>query len=224
MIVYANAEYLNNMIKKEKFNTKKHWENIYQTKNPNEMSWHQEKPITSLGLITEIGLNKDAKIVDVGGGDSKLVDNLIDIGFRNISVLDVSLNALERAKKRLKDKADSVKWIVSDIREFETNDKYDLWHDRAVLHFLTANEDIDKYMNNVKRLLNSHGYLIVSTFSLNGPKRCSGLDIKQYSEDSMKKLFYDFEHIKSFEEKHLTPLGDCQIFVCSVFKKKGNKK
>ena len=206
------------------FNIKDHWENIYQTKNPNEMSWHQEKPITSLGLIIEIGLDKDSKIIDVGGGDSKLVDNLLDMGFRNISVLDVSSNALEIAKKRLRDKADSVKWIVSDIREFETNDKYDLWHDRAVLHFLTEEEDIDKYVDMVRQFLKPNGYLIVSTFSLNGPKKCSGLDIKQYSEDSIKKLFYDFEHIKSFEEKHLTPWGDSQIFLCSVFKKKDNKK
>ena len=205
-------------------NVKEHWENIYQTKNPIEMSWHQEKPNTSLGLIIEIGLNKDAKIIDVGGGDSKLVDNLLDMGFTNISVLDISSNALERAKKRLRDKADSVKWIVSDIREFETKDKYDLWHDRAVLHFLTADEDINKYMSNIRRLLKYNGYLIVSTFSLNGPKRCSGLDIKQYSEDSIKKLFYDFEHIKSFEEKHLTPWGDSQIFICSVFKNKDKKQ
>ena len=205
-------------------NVKEHWENIYQTKNPIEMSWHQEKPNTSLGLIIEIGLNKDAKIIDVGGGDSKLVDNLLDMGFTNISVLDISSNALERSKKRLRDKADSVKWIVSDIREFETKDKYDLWHDRAVLHFLTADEDINKYMSNIRLLLKYNGYLIVSIFSLNGPKRCSGLDIKQYSEDSIKKLFYDFEHIKSFEEKHLTPWGDSQIFICSVFKNKDKKQ
>ena len=205
-------------------NVKEHWENIYQTKNPIEMSWHQEKPNTSLGLIIEIGLNKDAKIIDVGGGDSKLVDNLLDMGFTNISVLDISSNALERAKKRLRDKADSVKWIVSDIREFETKDKYDLWHDRAVLHFLTADEDINKYISNIRLLLKYNGYLIVSIFSLNGPKRCSGLDIKQYSEDSIKKLFYDFEHIKSFEEKHLTPWGDSQIFICSVFKNKDKKQ
>ncbi len=205
-------------------NAKEHWENIYQTKNPNEVSWYQEKPITSLNLIVEKGLDKDAIIIDIGAGDSKLVDNLLNLGFRNISVLDVSSNALEKAKKRLGDKADFVRWIVSDIREFETNDRYDLWHDRAVLHFLTTEEDIDKYLEIVRRFLKPNGYLIVSTFSLNGPKRCSNLDVKQYSEDSMKKLFYDFEHIKSFEEEHITPWGASQIFIYSVFRKRNDKK
>jgi len=205
-------------------NIKDHWENIYQIKKPNEMSWHQEKPSTSLGLIIEIGLNKDAKIIDVGGGDSKLVDNLLDMGFTNLSVLDISSNALKRAKKRLKGKAKSVKWIVSDISEFKINDRYDLWHDRAVLHFLTEKKDVSRYVKKVRLLLKPNGYLIVSTFSLNGPKRCSELDTKQYSEDSMKKLFSAFEHIKSFEEKHVTPWGDSQIFICSVFRKKKNKK
>src|SRR3989339_2073490 len=111
-----------------KYGTKKHWENIYQTKKSNEVSWHQEKPKTSLNLICETGLDKDAKIIDVGAGDSKLVDNLLDLGFRNISVLDVSSNALNEAKKRLGSRADSIKWIVSDLREFKTDDRYDLWH------------------------------------------------------------------------------------------------
>jgi len=204
--------------------TKKHWENIFSTKNFNEVSWYQENPKTSVDLILSVNLDKDAKIIDVGAGDSKLADSLLNLGFRNISVLDVSSKALERVKKRLGNKADSIKWIVSDIREFETNDQYDLWHDRAVLHFLTADKDIDKYVNNVRRFLKYKGYLIVSTFSLNGPKRCSGLDIKQYSETSIKKLFYYFDHIKSFEEKHLTPWGDSQIFIYSVFRKKTNKK
>ena len=168
--------------------TKKHWENIYQIKNPNEMSWHQEKPIISLGLIVETGIDKDAKIIDVGAGDSKLVDNLLDLGFRNIFVLDVSSNALNEAKKRLGSRTDSVKWIVSDLREFETDDRYDLWHDRAVLHFLTKEEDINKYAEKIRRFLKPNGYLIISTFSVNGPKKCSGLDTKQYSEESMKKL------------------------------------
>ena len=206
-----------------RYDAKEHWENIYQTKKSNEMSWHQEKPKTSLNLISETGIDKDAKLIDVGAGDSKLVDNLLARGFRNITVLDVSSNALNRAKKRLGDKANDVKWVVSDLREFETNDKYNLWHDRAVLHFLTEEEDISRYVERVRQLLKPNGYLIVSTFSENGPKRCSGLDIKQYSEDSVKKLFSDFAHIKSFEEEHITPWGTSQIFIFSVFRR-GDKR
>ena len=204
-------------------NVKEYWENIYQTKKSNEVSWCQEKPQTSLKLIVETNLGKKAKIIDVGAGDSKLVDNLLALGFRNITVLDISSNSLKRAKKRLGSKADDVKWIVSDLRKFETDDRYDIWHDRAVLHFLTTKEDINKYVGIVRRFLKPNGYLIVSTFSDNGPKRCSGLDIKQYSENSMKKLFSDFEHIKSFEEEHLTPWGASQIFIYSMFRKGGKK-
>ena len=203
------------------YDAKEHWENIYQTKKSNEVSWHQKKPKTSLNLISGINLDKGAKIIDIGAGDSKLVDNLLAVGFRNITVLDVSSNALNRVKKRLGNRANDVKWIVSDLMEFKTNNRYDLWHDRAVLHFLTEEEEINRYVERVRQLLKPNGYLIVSTFSENGPKKCSGLYIKQYSEDSMKKLFSGFEHIKSFEEEHLTPWGASQIFICSLFKKKG---
>jgi len=206
------------------YEAKEHWESIYQTKKPNEVSWYQEKPTTSLNLIAEVGLGKNAGIIDIGAGDSKLVDNLLALGFRNITVLDVSSVALEKAKKRLGNRADAVKWIVSDLREFETSDRYDIWHDRAVLHFLTREEDINKYVEVVRRLLKTNGYLILSTFSENGPKRCSGLDIKQYSEDSIKELFSDFKHLKSFEEEHLTPWGASQIFMYIIFRKKGDKK
>ncbi len=205
------------------FDVKEHWENIYQTKNSNEVSWYQEKPKTSLNLISETNLDKDAKIIDIGGGDSTLVDNLFVKGYRNISILDISSNALKRAKKRLGKKAKFVKWIVSDLRKFEAKDRYDLWHDRAVLHFLKTKKDIKKYMEIVELFLKPNGYLIVSTFSDNGPKKCSGLDTRQYSEKSMKKLFGDFEHIKSFEEKHLTPWGTTQIFVYHMFRKGGKK-
>lgn len=201
------------------YNAKEHWENIYQTKKSDEVSWFQERPETSLNLISETNLDKDAKIIDIGAGASKLVDNLLTLGFRNITVLDVSSSALNIAKKRLGDRANNVKWVVSDLRKFETNDKYDIWHDRAVLHFLTEEEDISKYVEKVRQLLKPNSYLIVSAFSVNGPKKCSGLDIKQYSKDSMKKLFRDFEHIKSFEEEHLTPWGASQIFIFSVFRK-----
>ena len=203
------------------YDAKEHWESIYQTKKPDEVSWYQDKPETSLKLIAETGLDKDAGIIDIGAGDSKLVDNLLEIGYRNITVLDVSSVALEKAKIRLGNRSDAVKWIVSDLRKFQTSDRYDLWHDRAVLHFLTIEDDIKKYAEAVRKFLKPNGYLIISTFSENGPKRCSGLDINQYSKDSMKKLFGDFEHIKSFEEEHLTPWEASQIFIYSIFKRKG---
>ena len=206
------------------YDAKEHWENIYQTKKPDEVSWYQEKPKTSLNLIAEIDLDKDAWIIDVGAGASKLADNLLALGFRNITALDVSLNALNESKKKLGDRANNVKWIVSDLREFETNERYDLWHDRAVLHFLTEEEDIKRYIELVRTYLKPKGYVIVSTFSVNGPKKCSGLDVKQYSEDSMKTLFTGFEHIKSFEEEHLTPWGSSQIFIWGVFRKRGDEK
>jgi len=207
-----------------RYNAKEHWESIYQTKEPNEVSWYQEKPETSLNLISETGIEKNAKIIDVGAGASELVDNLLALGFRNITALDVSSNALNESKKRLGDRTNNVKWIVSDLREFETNDRYDLWHDRAVLHFLTEEEDIRRYKELVRTYLKPKGYVIVSTFSVNGPKRCSGLDVRQYSEDSMKTLFTGFEHIKSFEEEHLTPWGSSQIFIWGVFRKRGDEK
>ena len=205
------------------YDAKEHWENIYQTKKPDEVSWYQEKPKTSLNLIAEIDLDKDAWIIDVGAGASKLADNLLALGFRNITALDVSSNALNESKKRLGDRANNVKWIVSDLREFETDDVYDLWHDRAVLHFLTDEEDIRRYIGLVRTYLKPEGYIIVSTFSVNGPKRCSGLDVRQYSEDSMKTMFTGFEHIKSFEEEHLTPWGASQIFIWSIFRKEVKK-
>ena len=207
-----------------RYNAKEYWESIYQTKEPNEVSWYQEKPETSLNLISETGIEKNAKIIDVGAGASKLADNLLALGFRNITALDVSLNALNESKKKLGDRANNVKWIVSDLREFETNERYDLWHDRAVLHFLTEEEDIKRYIELVRTYLKPKGYVIVSTFSVNGPKRCSGLDVRQYSEDSMKTLFTGFEHIKSFEEEHLTPWGSSQIFIWGVFRKRGDEK
>ena len=202
---------------------KEHWEKIYQTKNPEEVSWYQNEPTPSLNLITEISLNKDAKIIDIGAGDSKLVDNLIDKGFRNITILDISTTALNKVKKRLGNRAD-VKYIASDLREFKTDERYDIWHDRAVLHFLTTDEDVNMYVGIVKRFLKPHGYLIVSTFSVNGPKTCSGLNVTQYSEDSIKKLFRDFEHIRSFEEEHKTPFNTKQNFIYSIFRKKGDEK
>lgn len=199
---------------------KEHWEDIYHAKKPQELSWYQEKPKTSLNLIAEIGLNRKSKIIDIGAGDSTLVDNLIALGYRDLTLLDVSEAALEKAKNRLGNNSGRVKWVVSDVREFKTDERYDIWHDRAVLHFLTAEEEVRRYADAVRRFLNPNGYVIIAAFSVNGPKRCSGLEVRRYSENSLKEVFCDFEHIKSFEEEHQTPWGTKQAFVYNLFRKR----
>lgn len=195
-----------------------HWENVYETKNPDQVSWTQEKPQTSLDFIHSCGLDKDAKIIDIGGGDSHLVDFLLDEGYENITVLDISSKALEKAKARLGDKAQKVKWIVADITEFDTDETYDIWHDRAAFHFLTTSEQILKYTSIAKK--NIQGFMIIGTFSKNGPTRCSGLEIQQYDEHSMTAEFEsDFEKIKCHTVNHTTPFDTLQNFVFCSFKK-----
>ncbi|MEK6832183.1 MAG: class I SAM-dependent methyltransferase [Thermoproteota archaeon] len=203
-----------------KYDAKEHWENVWTTKKSNEVSWYQEYPQTSINLILPTNPSKDAKIIDVGGGDSNLAETLFDLGFKNITVLDISANALERAKKRLGNKSGMITWIESDILEFENDNRYDIWHDRALLHFLTSEENLKNYVKLVKQHVIQGGYLIISTFSTKGPIKCSGLDTRQYSEESIKELFSnEFEHIKSFEEEHVTPRGMGQIFTWNVFRK-----
>jgi 2-polyprenyl-3-methyl-5-hydroxy-6-metoxy-1,4-benzoquinol methylase len=202
------------------YDIKEHWEDVWTRKKSNEVSWYQENPKTSIDLILSTRLSKDSKIIDVGGGDSNLVGKLFELGFTNITVLDISAKALEMAKERLGKKAEMVKWLEGDIRQFDTNDRYDIWHDRALLHFLTSEEDLKNYVELTRKHVKEGGYLVLSTFSTKGPMMCSGLDTRQYSEESMKKLFSNgFEHIKSFEEEHITPFGKGQIFTYNVFRK-----
>ena len=199
-------------------NRKNHWEAVYETKQPNEVSWTQEKPETSLDFIREIHLEKSSKIIDIGGGDSKLVDFLLDEGYENITVLDISANALERAKKRLGKKSEKVNWIVSDISEFEPETTYDIWHDRATFHFLTTEEQVEKYVEITGKWVT--GFLIIGTFSEIGPKKCSGLDIKQYSKSELEKQFSNrFKKSKCKTENHITPFGTKQNFTFCVFEK-----
>ena len=198
---------------------KNHWETVYETKQPNEVSWTQENPKTSLDFIRNAHLDKTAKIIDIGGGDSKLVDYLLEEGYENISVLDISANALERAKKRLGENAKKVNWIVSDITEFKPETAYDIWHDRATFHFLTTSEQINKYAEITQKWIN--GFLIISTFSENGPKKCSGLDIKQYSETAIENQFSDnFKKLKCIAEEHITPFETKQNFTFCLFEKR----
>lgn len=196
---------------------KDHWELVYETKNPNQVSWTQEIPKTSLDFINSFQLNKNAKIIDIGGGDSRLVDFLLDRGYENITVLDISEKALDKAKKRLGKNAEKINWIVSDITDFEPNTTFDVWHDRATFHFLTSSQQIKRYLKTARKAVK--GYLTIGTFSENGPKKCSGLDIKQYTEKTLSnELNNGFEKIKCVTEDHTTPFDTTQNFLFCSFK------
>lgn len=197
---------------------KKHWETVYETKNPDQVSWTQNIPKTSLEFIRSFQLKKTAKIIDIGGGESKLVDYLLKEGFENISVLDISSKSLEKTKNRLGEKAKKVNWIVSDILEFKPNTTYDVWHDRATFHFLTKPDQIKKYIKIAKISVN--GFITIGTFSKNGPKKCSGLDIKQYNENELTLEFKDgFKKIECLTEDHITPFKTLQNFIFCSFKR-----
>lgn len=202
-------------------NREKHWETVYETKNPSQVSWMQKIPKTSLEFIRSFGLEKSAKIIDIGGGDSHLVDYLLDDGFENVSVLDISSKALEKAKARLGERANQVTWIVSDITQFEPSMTFDVWHDRATFHFLTKSEEIEKYLDTARNSVN--GFLTLGTFSTDGPKKCSGLEVKQYNEEALtSELSNGFEKIRCLSEDHLTPFGTKQNFLFCSFKRKVN--
>ena len=199
---------------------KKHWEKIYQTKNFEEVSWYQKTPTTSLDIVDQIHLPKSAKIIDIGGGDSYLVDNLLDRGYKDITVLDISEQAVIRAKKRLGEKAEKVKWIIADATDFTATEKYDFWHDRAAFHFLTDENDISNYVTTVSKGVKPEGFLVIGTFSDNGPEKCSGLTVKQYSESSMNdRLKSFFKKIKCFTVDHRTPSGSIQNFLFCSFRR-----
>ncbi|RYF67334.1 MAG: class I SAM-dependent methyltransferase, partial [Cytophagaceae bacterium] len=166
-----------------KESSKKHWETVYETKTPDQVSWTQEIPKTSLDFIRSFDLDKTANIIDIGGGDSTLVDWLLAEGYTNITVLDISETALDKAKKRLGHKAETINWVVSDVTEFEPTTTFDVWHDRATFHFLTTDDQVATYMETARKSVN--GFMSIGTFSENGPTKCSGLSIKQYTEETL---------------------------------------
>ena len=202
-------------------NKKAHWETVFATKAETEVSWFQAYPKTSIEFLELFDLPLDANIIDIGGGDSYFVDALLEKGYTNISVLDISANAIERAKARLGDNAKKINWIVSDVTDFEPTVTFDFWHDRAAFHFLTDDEKIYKYVSIAENAINKSGYLILGTFSENGPTKCSGLEIKQYNETSMSARFeLGFNRIKCITEDHTTPFNTIQNFVFCSFQKK----
>ena len=200
---------------------KQHWENVFTTKASNEVSWFQEYPKTSMEFLQLFKLPLTANIIDIGGGDSNLVDALLDKGYQNIWILDISAAALDRAKKRLGEKASLVHWVVTDITEFIPSGQYDFWHDRAAFHFLTSDDAINKYVAIAEEAISDKGYLVLGTFSENGPEKCSGLQIQQYNETSMSTRFeISFDRMKCIIENHITPFNTVQNFLFCSFQKK----
>ena len=198
-----------------------HWDNVYRSKAAEEVSWFQQYPKTSMEFVGLFDLPLNANIIDIGGGDSHFVDALIAKGYTNIWVLDISAKAIKRAKQRLGESASKIHWIVSDVTDFKPPVQFDFWHDRAAFHFLTTENQIYKYVSIAENAIKKDGYLILGTFSENGPAMCSGLNVKQYSKASMSARFeLAFERIKCIEEDHTTPFNTIQKFLFCSFKKK----
>lgn len=199
----------------EKMELKSHWENIYNTKGSTEVSWYQEHQLISLRFIEFTGVDKAGQIIDVGGGTSTLVDDLLAHGFKHITVLDISAAALKTAQQRLGIQATEVSWIEADITKAKLQHQYfDIWHDRAVFHFLRQPEERQSYIEAVRHSVKRGGHVIVATFANDGPVRCSGLDTVRYSPESLHSEFGDeFRLVESTREAHVTPFGTEQKFI-----------
>jgi 2-polyprenyl-3-methyl-5-hydroxy-6-metoxy-1,4-benzoquinol methylase len=196
-------------------NTRAHWEKVYTTKAPDQVSWYRPHLETSLALIEKSSSSRNDAIIDVGGGESTLVDDLLARGFQNITVLDVSQIAIDVTRNRLGQLAGRVHWLVGDITQADLQARvYDIWHDRAVFHFLTEPQQWVAYVRQVARSVKPGGYVIVSTFGPQGPTKCSGLDVVRYDSDSLHREFgASFRLIESSEELHNTPFGTRQQFL-----------
>ena len=200
---------------------KRYWEKIYQSRNLVESGWYQSIPESSLQLIAASKISKNGRILDVGGGDSLLVDHLLGSGYKDITVLDISERAIERAQKRLGALAEKVKWICTDITNFEVDTPFDLWHDRACLHFLTDQQELKLYKQKAVQSISNDGTLIVGAFSKTGPTKCSGLPVHQYDVDALKKLFsVEFKGEENIDTIHVTPSNVNQNYVFCRFKRK----
>ena len=204
----------------EATNKKDHWEAVYQKKSPVEVSWYQKVPVLSLQLTIRLLKKKSDRIVDVGGGASTLADHLLDKGFDDITVLDLSSEALAHAQKRLGQKSAQISWVAADITEWEPSGTFELWHDRAVYHFLTEKTDREKYKDVLKRATHPGSWVIIAAFSIGGPEKCSGLDIVQYDREKLQSELGDsFTFVEEQFESHITPTGKEQAFGYFVFER-----
>lgn len=200
---------------------KSHWEGIYGGNNAEQLSWYQRHMNLSLALIEKFAPNKDVSIIDIGGGASVFVDDLLAAAYRSLTVLDLSENALNFAKQRLGDRAKVVDWRAADILEAVLPEKaFDVWHDRAVFHFLTSTEDRQRYVAQVRKALVPGGYIVIATFAENGPPRCSGLEVQRYSVQTLSDAFgSEFKLVDDRSEMHITPDGRSQPFIYCVFQR-----
>ena len=199
-----------------------HWETVYTSKSENEVSWFQENPAPSLALIAEVGATPNAAIIDVGGGASRLVDQLINRGFRDVTVLDLSAAALEAAKARLGERAGLAQWRVADATTWKPSRTYDIWHDRAAFHFLTEERDRAAYIARLEQALKIGGHAIIATFAPDGPEKCSGLPVMRYDAARLgQTLGSGFKLLQSLADDHGTPWGSHQQFQFSVFQRVG---
>jgi len=197
---------------------KKHWESIYQTKKIDGVSWYQESPTESINLIQKFSTKNSDMIIDIGCGKGFLADNLLKLNYENITLVDISLNALKEVKERLNNK--SLSFIETDVLNLKLEQTFDIWHDRAVFHFITEKEGVEKYISLCNKYIGKGGKLIIGTFAEDGPLKCSGLEIKRYSIESLIELFEEnFEFIEGFKKLHRTPFNTQQSFTFCVFKK-----
>lgn len=200
-------------------NSKSHWESVYAKRAPDEVSWYQAHPEYSLVLLEAAGATPKSRIVDVGGGASHLVDCLLDRGYTDLTVLDIAERALARAKERLGERAESVRWIEADVITFVPSGRWDIWHDRAVFHFLVNAEDREAYRRTLADSLVPGGHAIIATFGPSGPTRCSGLDVVRYSAtELLAELGQGWALVAEREELHRTPAGVEQQFVYGLFR------
>jgi SAM-dependent methyltransferase len=197
-----------------------HWENVYQTKSSTEVSWYEPDPKQSLDLILEAAGGKRGRIIDVGGGQSFLVDRLLDSGFKQVAVLDISSVAIEATKARLGERASQVEWMFADITQAESLGEFDIWHDRAVFHFITDAGDRKHYLDLLKGTLPIGGHFVVGTFAIGGPEKCSGLPIQQYDANTMADALGPwFQMLNNGHYEHTTPSGKGQLFFLGTYRR-----
>ena len=203
--------------------TKTHWENVYRTKETDEVSWYQRTPRISLDLIRRVVPDRRANIIDIGGGNSSLVDHLLHDGYSHVTVLDVSGTALRQAQQRVEAVSQAVTWVEADVRTADLPEaRFDLWHDRAVFHFLTEPTDRQLYVAQARRAVRPGGHVMVATFADDGPTRCSGLPVMRYSADELSREFGEaFQLVESVRELHVTPSGAQQSFIYALWRLTG---